>query len=135
MQWSSDDNAGFTSGKPWLPLNKNFKTRSVEVQRDDPNSLFSFYRQLITLRKATPALQTGRWVPLVGGLNGIIAYSRIHGDDRILVILNFNNSVSKLTLSEHAFGQVLFSTHHQPGERFYFQNFPIQPFEVTICES
>ncbi|MCU1370770.1 MAG: amyA [Ilumatobacteraceae bacterium] len=61
MQWTAEPGAGFTDPgvPPWLPIHENHRTRNVATERDDPGSLLNWYRDLLALRKATPALQVG----------------------------------------------------------------------------
>ena len=135
MQWNSGENAGFTAVRPWLPVNADAIKRNVENQEKDRKSLLNFYRLLIKIRKSHPALQHGRWVPLITGQNGILAYARIYNDQRIVVILNFTGRKKRIFLPEHNFGYVLFSTHRRLNEIFYFQNLWIFPFEVSIYKA
>ena len=51
MQWTDGANAGFTTGKPWLKVNPNYTDINAAAQQDDPDSVRSFYKQLIALRK------------------------------------------------------------------------------------
>lgn len=64
MQWDGTENAGFTSGKPWLAVNDGFDKLNVAAQQADPESLLSLYRALIRLRTSTPALSQGGFTPL-----------------------------------------------------------------------
>jgi alpha-glucosidase len=135
MQWSAGKNGGFTTGRPWLPVNADVMQRNVESQEKDQSSLLNLHRNLIRLRKEHPALQQGRWVPLIAGSNGILAYARIQNGERIVVILNFTARNKRISLPEHSSGNVLFSTHRNTGDIYYFQNLRIYPFEVSICKA
>jgi alpha-glucosidase len=79
MQWDKSKNAGFTSGEPWLRLDKAAERLNVQVQKDDPYSVITLHKRLIALRQAEPALHIG-------------SYETIHSDDRILV---YKRSASK----------------------------------------
>jgi alpha-glucosidase len=88
MQWSAEPGAGFTSGEPWLPLASDWPTRNVEIQRADRASLLWLYRDLLALRRRTPALERGAWRELPAP-EGVLAWER-HGEaSRALVALNF----------------------------------------------
>lgn len=103
MQWSSADNAGFTSGNPWRALNADYLTVNVSAQLDDPASLLNHYRTLIELRKQNPALQSGDATLLETGNPAIFALLRKSGDQTILVVANLGNTPIadyKLDLSE-----------------------------------
>jgi alpha-glucosidase len=88
MHWSGQPGAGFTTGEPWLPLAADFATRNVEAQRADPSSILWLYRDLLALRRATPALERGSWRALEAP-EGVLAWERREGASRALVALNF----------------------------------------------
>jgi glycosidase len=133
MQWTPEQNGGFTKGTPWLPLNRDTPKRNIKAQESEPESLLNHYRNLIKLRKTSEALQRGSWLPVTNGQHGVLAYFRITAEERILVILNFTGRNRKLSLSEHTYGKILFSTHKNPGKFSYLQNMQINPYETTIC--
>jgi len=135
MQWTSVKHGGFTTGKPWLPVNTDFLKRNVENQEKDQTSLLNLYRVLIKIRKDYIALQQGRWVPLIAGHKGILAYARIQYEERIVVILNFTARKKRIFLPGHSFGSVLFSTHRNIEDIYYFQDLRIYPFEVSIYKA
>jgi glycosidase len=88
MPWSTGTGAGFTTGQPWLRMAPDVATRNVQVERTDPRSILSFYRRLIALRAATPALQVGS-LRLQPGLDvGVVAYTRETDDQVVLVAIN-----------------------------------------------
>ncbi len=76
MQWDATINAGFSSGQPWLPVHTNYARRNVQAQRSDPASLWNWYRQLIQVRRKTPALQSGMFQWLTFHPSRILAYLR-----------------------------------------------------------
>jgi len=99
MQWNDGPNAGFTSGRPWLRIGPDYRRVNVEAQRHDPNSLLSFYRRLIWLRKRMPALQRGSYRPLIERPVGALAYLRETADQAVLVGLNFFSRPATVDLS------------------------------------
>ncbi|MEI7980113.1 MAG: alpha-amylase family glycosyl hydrolase [Bacteroidota bacterium] len=133
MQWTEEPNGGFTTGKPWLPLNRDTKSRNVRQQEGETTSLLNLYRNLIKVRSATNALKIGSWTPVTNGKQGILAYFRTTEEERILVVLNFTGRNKSLSLPEHTYGKILLSTHRSPEEFSYFQNMQIGPYEATIC--
>ena len=90
MQWNSSANAGFTTGKPWLPVPESAETRNVEVESKNPNSLLSFYRQLLHLRRTEPGLMAGEYVPLNESDANVLSYLRKSKDGTVLVVLNLS---------------------------------------------
>jgi alpha-glucosidase len=91
MQWSGEGNGGFTSGKPWEPLQPDWKTKNVAAQDSSRQSLLNHYRKLIQLRNAHPALSSGRLTLLqTNDTTGTIAaWLRSSGDEAFLVVVNF----------------------------------------------
>ena len=97
MAWDDGANAGFTTGKPWLPLHADWPTRNVAAQADEPGSMLSLYRDLLALRRRTPALSIGGYAPAEGDTD-VLAFERTHGDERLLVALNLSASMRRLIL-------------------------------------
>jgi len=95
MQWDASLHGGFTSGEPWIRTNPDFASTNVAASRADPGSVFHHYRRLIALRKATPALVYGDYVPIDAGHPDVFAYVRTLADVLLLVVLNVSgNDVS-----------------------------------------
>jgi alpha-glucosidase len=100
MQWNADANAGFTRGKPWLKVHPNYLSRNVESQLKESNSLLNFYRKLLRLRRATPALQRGGFMALTFNPRQVLAYLRQDGSQTVLVALNFGRRKIRLALGD-----------------------------------
>lgn len=92
MQWSAGEQAGFTTGKPWLAVNPNYTRINVESQENDPDSVLNFYRKLTALRKDSryqEALVYGTFVPYLEEEKNIIGYLRKTEAQTLLVLANF----------------------------------------------
>ena len=89
MQWSAVENAGFTSGTPWLALPDNFTMINAAAERMDPDSIFRFYQTLIRLRKEMPIIQRGDIFFLERENASIIAYERAYAEQKLRVYCNF----------------------------------------------
>jgi alpha-glucosidase len=98
LPWDSSPNAGFTTGNPWLPLHPGFGQRNVESQHADPDSVFHFYRRLIALRAASPALRHGTFENLTLSPRRGWAYLRKVETQHALVALNFYDRALQLRL-------------------------------------
>jgi alpha-glucosidase len=100
MQWDASGNAGFSSGRPWLPVGPDYPQRNVERQEGDPRSILNFYRRLAALRRDSTALRLGDWVPLLKDPRSALAYLRRADDELALVVLNFGAERIKLKLDQ-----------------------------------
>ncbi len=89
MQWNDSDNAGFTTGTPWINLAKNYREINVEQARKDPDSIFSHYQKLIRLRKEYDVIAYGDFRLILEEDPCIFAYLRTYGDEKLLVVNNF----------------------------------------------
>ncbi|NJJ39900.1 glycoside hydrolase family 13 protein [Paenibacillus apii] len=89
MQWSSEPQAGFTTGTPWLAVNPNYTEINVENALADPDSIFHYYKRLIELRKEQDIIVYGEYKIVAEENERVYAYQRALGSERLLVILNF----------------------------------------------
>jgi glycosidase len=95
MQWDESDNAGFSSGKPWLGINKNYKYINYALQKNDPDSVLNFYRELIALRKGNKCLVHGEFLPVYAD-NRIIIYQRKLDNETYTIALNFSYNTVRI---------------------------------------
>lgn len=100
MQWDATDNAGFTTGKPWLRINPNYVNINAadEVGRDD--SVYNYYKKLISLRKSSDLIVYGDFRLLLPDSEEIFAYVRTLGDEKLLVVCNFSDGNVKFDVPE-----------------------------------
>lgn len=112
MQWTDGANAGFTTGKPWLKVNPNYTDINAAAQQDDPDSVRSFYKQLIALRKNPEYKETvvyGALEPVWEEQHNLMAYYR-KGDKTLLVIGNYQKEEQAVTLPS-AYKKVLLNNY------------------------
>ncbi len=100
MQWSAGPNAGFSSGSPWLRVNPNYPTVNIAAEQHDPDSLLTLYKRLIRVRKASPALSVGSYIPIDRAEKGIFAFLREGEGQTILVLLNFTRWQRRVSLQQ-----------------------------------
>jgi alpha-glucosidase len=141
MQWDASPHGGFSAVEPWLPVHSNHRVVNVEKQAKDPASLLTFYRELIWLRKKTPALCQGTYRSLVSGAKDYLAYLRSHEDQTVLVMLNFVAKGVSFTLpgsrSEPLQGswRVLFGTDREKSRPLEpLRGMDLNGYEVLIAE-
>jgi oligo-1,6-glucosidase len=98
MQWSAGPNAGFTGGTPWLKVNSNLSIINTEAQEKDPNSVLQYFRRMIQLRKAEPALVYGKYELLDAENPEVYAYTRSLDGKTFLIALSFSTQGGRMTL-------------------------------------
>ena len=103
MQWSAAKNAGFTAGKPWLPIAEDYAQNNVEAERDDPLSILSLYMQLINVRRGEPELEVGE-LERIDTAGDLLTYIRRDGESAFLVALNFGSEPQVIDISDKAGG-------------------------------
>jgi len=107
MQWSAEEGAGFTTGDPWLGINKNYKEINVKEQKSRASSVWRFYRNMILLRASNETLKYGDFAPVYSDKK-VLAYTRtIQGDEQYAVILNFSDSPSTSPFEGSLIGKVI----------------------------
>jgi alpha-glucosidase len=133
MQWDSSPNAGFCPPdvEPWLPVSMDFQTRNVETQSQDPHSMLNFYRQLLQIRRSSPALYRGSYSP-VDAESQCFAYRRTHADQQFLIVLNFSEENRSLNLDLQGSGKVLLSTCMDRLGSESLHRLTLRPYEGVI---
>ena len=98
MQWDAGENAGFTTGTPWIAVNPNYTQINAEAERRNPDSVYQFYRKLIRLRKEHPVFVNGKFELLLPEDEELFAYTRTDGETKMLVCANFTGKNVKCPL-------------------------------------
>ena len=91
LQWSGEDDAGFTSGLPWRPPSSDYTTKNIAAQSEDPDSLLSLYRRLIQLRNEHAALRVGDHYFVETGHPAVYASLRVSQEETILILINLGS--------------------------------------------
>lgn len=90
MQWDAGFNAGFSEGRPWLPVNPNHMEINAAEQLARPDSVFHYYRRLIALRKELDVIVHGRYELLEPEHPALFVYTRTLGEEKLLVVCSFS---------------------------------------------
>lgn len=101
VQWSDSDNAGFTTGTPWLKVNSNYKDINVQNQENDPDSVLNYYRKLVATRKSPEYKEVftyGVFEPAYEDTEYVMAYYRVSDNQRILIAANFGKDAKTIEL-------------------------------------
>ena len=89
VQWSAEENAGFTTGTPWFYVNENYKEVNVAAQENDENSVLNFYRKAIALRKSLSSVKNGSYREYGKNSKSFYTYSREDENEKLLVVCSF----------------------------------------------
>ena len=105
VQWDSSENAGFSTGKPWIDVARNYAEINVEKALADKNSAFYTYQALIKLRKELPILTDGDYTDLLPAHESVWAYQRQANEQTLTVLANLSNQPQTVVLNVQ--GEVL----------------------------
>lgn len=111
MPWDAGENAGFTTGKPWLELNPNYKKINAKDQLSREDSVFHYYRKLIKLRKKYEVIVYGKYELLLPDDEQIYAYIRTLEDNKLLVVCNFSSKEARFDFDGYEDAQILISNY------------------------
>lgn len=130
MQWDASENGGFTSGTPWLQVNKNYKTINAAAQVNDPDSVFAYYKKLIALRHTNEVMVNGVYDVLIPDHPQIYAYTRTLGDKQLLVLCNDSDTnvaiPAELQKKIHAAKNILIQNYKDTDES------TLRPYEAVV---
>lgn len=101
VQWNDSENAGFTTGTPWLKVNSNYTQINVESQEKDADSVLNYYRKLVAARKSPEYKEVftyGEFMPEYEKTDSVMAYYRADGEKRMLIAANFGKEQVELEL-------------------------------------
>lgn len=128
MQWNDTAYAGFSEVEPWIKVNDNYHEINAEKERKDPNSVFSYYKKLIQLRKEYSVLVDGTFELIYKDDPQVFAYIRRNEEEQLLVVCNFYEKETDFAMPEGWTGkeQVLITNYEKKI------NGKLQPYEASI---
>ena len=134
MQWTADRNAGFTTGKPWLPIAENSGSVNVAAEQNDPRSMLSLHKRLLELRRTHDALHSGAYSP-VPTEGDLVAYTRKGTGSLFLMVLNFGAKLAVFPLpSREVRGRIALSTSLRREGESVSSTVGLAPNEGLIVE-
>ena len=104
MQWDDSPQAGFTTGTPWMQVNPNYTEINAAAQTGDPDSVFSFYKELIRLRHEMEVIVYGSYDLLLPEDENLYVYTRTYGDEKLLIVCNFSEKEQSFAVPEEFAG-------------------------------
>ena len=133
MQWTDEANAGFTTGTPWLKVNPNYPSINAAAQVNDADSVYSFYKKLIALRKDPVYKETivyGALEPVWEERHNLMAYYR-RGERTLLIVGNYQKEAQEIQLPANC-QKVLLNNYREPVEDG--PTIRLQGYQVLVLE-
>lgn len=132
MQWDGSINAGFTTGRPWLKVNSNYKKINVKNQIKDKNSIYNYYKKLISLKKNNKTLTYGEFKLVLEDDKHIFAYLRELDGERYFILSNLSENEKKINLSEFNIkNEDIILSNYEIIEKD-LKEFVVRPFESVV---
>lgn len=134
MQWDDSQNAGFTTGEPWLTVNPNYETINVQDNLEDENSIFYTYQKLIDLRKENEIIIWGEYELLEDTIEEVFAYKRLFKGEEWLVVANMVEEEKTFNMQEEGKKIVIsnYSLEEVPEGEITLR--PYEAFVVKLSE-
>ena len=126
MQWSSEREAGFTTGKPWLKVNGNYEKVNVQTESVKADGVLAFWKEMIAMRKSDAVLAEGDFTPLYEG-RAVYAFERTLGDKKLLSVCNMSGKMVKMPHKLRGIGKQIVSSYKVEGDA-------LKPFEFRLYE-
>ncbi len=137
FQWNTEINAGFTLGKPWLKINPNYTTVNVAVQEKDSNSVLTYFKKIVALRKNSPALIYGSYKLYDEKNPNVFAYTRTFNTEKYLILLNFSNTKTDFILPDElkSFTRLVLTNYTTvTAINFTGNSIQLQPWQSVILK-
>ncbi|MFT8315636.1 MAG: alpha-glucosidase [Clostridium sp.] len=134
MQWDESENAGFTTGMPWIKVNPNYKQINVKSQLEEPDSICNYYKELIDIRKKNEIVVYGIYDLILEDNEEIYAYTRTLGDDKLLVACNFTDKDSVFNLPDNIhynFHELIIGNYNIRSDSG-IKCFELKPYEARV---
>lgn len=135
MQWNDEENAGFTTGTPWIKVNQNYQYINVKNQVEDPDSILQHYRQLIELRRFSSykdVIVYGDYMLLNEHHPNVYAYLRTYENKKLLVVSNFFEQPAIICLTKWTAKKILLSNYKDSSTQLGCLS--LRPYESIVFE-
>lgn len=129
FHWSHDSYAGFSSAKPWIGVNPNFKEINVDQQNNQSDSILNFYRSMVSFRKAHLTMVYGSYECLFPEHDQLYVYTRADADHQYLVLLNFSETILEYPGELSPSAQLVVNNYISPNESKV-----LRPWEAKVFE-
>jgi len=130
FQWNNTSNAGFSTGTPWIQVNKNYKTINAAAEEQDPNSPLNYFRKVVKLRKDNLALVYGKYTLLDKQNPAIYSYTRELNGKKLLIMLNFTSKTAIANTGTNVSNATLLISNYNNASKTN----TLLPYEAVVYE-
>ncbi len=133
VQWSAEENAGFTTGTPWFNICDNYKEINVAEAEKDPDSMLHFYRKLIKFKKENEVAIYGKYKEYYAKSPSLYVYERVLGNEKLLIICSFKEKSIKFKAPagyDLSKGELVLSNYND--NKIVNNGFVTKPYEVRV---
>lgn len=131
MQWNGETYGGFSEKEPWLPMSAAFRKEiTVEVQQGDDDSILTFYKKLIAMRKKYPVIAKGEIIFLETGTDKVVAYQRTFGEQQMFVFCNLDRNEQCIKMTGERSGCRILLENYKGREMPPEEVYTMEPYEL-----
>ena len=132
MQWDDTENAGFTTGRPWIGVNPNYTEINAKAETADENSVFHYYKKLIALRKQNPVMVYGKYELLLEDSEELFVYTRTLEEEKLLVVCSFSDKETVFEIPDEFVGKAcLISNRENVYDK---KQVVLKPYEAFVLK-
>ena len=130
IQWDDTENAGFSTGTPWMPVNPNYREINARAAMADPESVFHYYQKLIALRKQYPVIVYGGYQLLLEDSEELFVYIREYKGEKLLVVCSFTDKEVEFEIPKEFQGaQCLIANYENSYDS---EKMVLKPYEAFV---
>ena len=132
VQWDDTENAGFTTGTPWIGVNPNYTEINAKAETADENSVFHYYKKLIALRKQNPVMVYGKYELLLEDSEELFVYTRTLEEEKLLVVCSFSDKETVFGIPDEFVGKAcLISNRENVYDK---KQVVLKPYEAFVLK-
>ena len=135
MQWSKDKNAGFSEGEPWISVPGHYEKINAETEIEDEDSIYSFYKKLINLRKEKTVISQGDIIFIEKENPNILAYKRTEQGQKVIVLNNFTEKELKISAEKEWKSYHKFLGNYEGDCCWEWEEIALKPYETIMLEN
>ena len=132
VQWDDTENAGFTTGRPWIGVNPNYTEINAKAETADENSVFHYYKKLIALRKQNPIMVYGKYELLLEDSEELFVYTRTLEEEKLLVVCSFSDKETVFEIPDEFVGKACLISNRENA--YDKKQVVLKPYEAFVLK-